>query len=84
MQNILYPSTFNNNEYELQQYKSANFMLCKYSDFIQNIKKELIEKSKYPKFLLHFIRLKIRTSNNEVIVAKIDKKIIKRILSDVK
>ena len=84
MQNILYPSTFNNNEYELQQYKSANFMLCKYSDFIQNIKKELIEKSKYPRFLLHFIRLKIRTSNNEVIVAKIDKKIIKRILSDVK
>lgn len=84
MQNLLYPSSFKDNEFELAQYKSASFVLCKYSDFVDNIKKDLIQKYKYKKFLLRFIRLQVRTSNNEIIYAKFDKKFIKRLLNDIK
>ncbi len=83
MQNALNP-VFRDKEFELLQYKSASFVLCKYSDFIENIKKDLIQRDHYKKFLLHFIKFKIRTSNNEVIYAKFDKKLLARILNDVK
>ena len=56
----------------------------KYYDFIENIKKDLIQRDHHKKFLLHFIKFKIRTSNNEVIYAKFDKKLLARILNDVK
>lgn len=83
MQNALQP-VFKDKEFEISQYKSASFVLCKYSDFIEKIKKDLIGKEKYPQFLLHFIKFKIRTSNNEIIVAKFDKKLLNRILIDTK
>ena len=83
IQNALKP-VFKDKEFEISQYKSESFVLCKYSDFIEKIKKDLIEKEKYPLFLLRFIKFKIRTSNNEVIIAKFDKKLINRILIDVK
>ena len=83
MQNALQP-IFKDKEFEISQYKSASFVLCKYSDFIEKIKKDLIGKEKYPRFLLHFIKFKIRTSNNEIIVAKFDKKLLNRILIDTK
>ena len=41
-------------------------------------------KYKYPKFLLNFISFKIRTSNGEFIVAKLDKKLQKAIIEDIK
>ena len=75
---------FKDKDFELLQYKSASFVLCKYSDFIENLKESLIKKEKYPKFLLRFLKLKIRTSNNEIIVAKFDKKLLQRILNDIR
>ena len=45
---------------------------------------DLIGKEKYPRFLLRLIKFKLRTSNNEIIVAKFDKKLLNRILIDVK
>ena len=83
MQNALQP-VFKDKEFEISQYKSASFVLCKYSDFIEKIKIDLIGKEKYPRFLLRFIKFKIRTSNNEIIVAKFDKKLLNRILIDTK
>ena len=83
MQNALQP-VFSDREFEISQYKSASFVLCKYSDFIDKIKNDLIKKEKYPRFLLHFIKFKIRTSNNEVIAVKLDKKLLTSILKDLK
>ena len=48
------------------------------------LKNDLIQKYKYPKFLLNFISFKIRTSNGEFIVAKLDKKLQKAIIEDIK
>ena len=83
MQNALNP-VFKDKEFELLQYKSAGFVLCKYSDFISKVKEDLIQKEKYNKFFLRFIKCQIRTLNNEIIFAKFDKKLIKRIHNDVK
>ena len=75
---------FRDKDFELLQYKSASFVLCSYSDFIKNLKNDLIQKYKYPKFLLNFTSFKIRTSNDEFIVAKLDKKLKKAIIEDIK
>ena len=83
MQNPLNP-IFRDKDFELLQYKSAAFVLCNYSEFIKNLKNDLIQKYKYPKFLLNFISFKIRTSNGEFIVAKLDKKLKKAIIEDIK
>ena len=69
--------------FEIEPHKSFDFVLAEYDDFIIKFKKFLGEKSFSPKALLNFLSFKIRTDNNTLIKATIDKKLLSKILKDI-
>jgi|GEM_PF-6272003 len=82
MQNALRP-VFKDKEFEIEPHKSFTFVLCKQADFVTSLI-ELCKDKKYPFFMLNFLTFKIRTSNNILIKAKINKKLLKSLLKEAK
>ena len=80
MQNALQP-IFNDKCFEIEPHKCYSFVLCE-QDFLVKELVKLVKEKKYPFLLLKFLKFKIRT-NNILINAKIDKKLLNSILDKV-